>query len=83
MQQIEALVEDVEEQLFRQGGQEISSRVIGALTVERLQREDKVAYVRYASVYRDFQNLDQFIREVNEAMRQPGDASGQGRLFDD
>lgn len=81
VQQIESLTEDVEEQLFREGKPEIPSQHIGALTVARLRKLDRVAYIRYASVYRDFQDVDQFIAEVNEVLNEPEDASGQGCLF--
>lgn len=82
MQQIQELAEDVEEQIFREPGPEVQSRLIGAMVMERLQKLDQVAYVRFASVYRDFQNLDQFIKEVSEIMQTPPEPPGQGRLFE-
>ncbi len=83
MQQIENLAEEVEEEIFRQQGQEVSSRFIGEQTMKRLKSLDQVAYVRFASVYRDFQDLGQFIEEVNEVMDRTEPAPGQKKLFDD
>jgi len=83
MQQIENLAEEVEEEIFRRQGQEVSSRFIGEQTMTRLKVLDQVAYVRFASVYRDFQDLGQFIEEVNEVMDRKEPAPGQKKLFDD
>ncbi len=83
MQQIENLAEEVEEEIFRRQGQEVSSRFIGEQTMTRLKILDQVAYVRFASVYRDFQDLGQFIEEVNEVMDRKEPAPGQKKLFDD
>ncbi|MBN2210178.1 MAG: transcriptional repressor NrdR [Sedimentisphaerales bacterium] len=82
MAQILALTEDVEEQLFREGKQEIATQRIGALTVERLRRLDRVAYIRYASVYRDFQDVNEFIAEANEVLGESIEPQGQKQLFD-
>ena len=78
---IDALAEQVEEELFRHGGAEVSSRRVGELTMHRLRQLDKVAYVRYASVYREFQDLGQFIDEVYDVMDERGDVPGQRELF--
>ena len=78
---IDALAEQVEEELFRHGGAEVLSRRVGELTMHRLRQLDKVAYVRYASVYREFQDLGQFIDEVYDVMDEPGDVPGQRELF--
>ena len=78
---IDALAEQVEEELFRHGGAEVLSRRVGELTMHRLRQLDKVAYVRYASVYREFQDLGQFIDEVYDVMDERGDVSGQRELF--
>lgn len=81
-QAIVELAEEVEEQVFQQCGQEVPSQVIGDLTVDHLRQLDKVAYVRYASVYREFQDAGQFIEEVREVMHRLGDSPGQRKLFD-
>lgn len=82
LEQIRALAEAVEEELLRQPSQEVSSRLIGQLTVARLRQLDQVAYVRYASVYHEFQDLGEFLDEVYDVMHRPGDAEGQRRLFE-
>lgn len=83
MGQLNQIVEAVEERLFREGGQEVPAKLIGQLAVEGLRRLDKVAYVRYASVYRDFQDIDEFLSEVTEVMNAPMEAVGQGALFEE
>ena len=44
--------------------QEVPAKVIGDLIMERLKRLDKIAYVRYASVYKDFRDIDEFAQEI-------------------
>ena len=78
---IEELVEAIEEQLFREYGQEAPSEAIGNLTMTALRRLDKVAYIRYASVYKQFEDLGQFITEVEEVMHRADDAPGQKQFF--
>lgn len=80
-QQIDDLARDVEEEIFLKVSQEVSSQLIGHLTMLRLRRLDKVAYVRYASVYREFDDLGQFIDEVQDAMEHFEDPPGQSELF--
>ncbi len=83
MEKIIQLAEEVEEAIFRHQGQEVSSKFIGAKTMEQLENLDKVAYVRFASVYREFQGVGEFLDEVNEVLHKPKDPRGQSRLFDD
>jgi transcriptional repressor NrdR len=66
--QIESLVNDVEDQAAMQGkmNHEISSTALGDLVLERLGALDRVAYIRFASVYRHFENLDEFVREIQK-----------------
>jgi len=65
--QIESLVNEIEDEaaIASKGSREIGSNVIGDLILERMSVLDKVAYIRFASVYRHFENLDEFIREIN------------------
>ena len=63
---VEAAVERIEEDLSREAGVEIESARIGELLMEALQRLDRVAYVRYASVYRNFQDAGEFRDAVDE-----------------
>ena len=63
---IDQLVADIESSLYRLGRAEISSRIIGEMVMERLRDLDGVAYVRFASVYRSFADLETLKREVDE-----------------
>jgi len=63
---IEVAVERIEEDLSRVVGVEMESAQIGELVMEALQRLDRVAYVRYASVYRNFQDAGEFRDAVDE-----------------
>jgi transcriptional repressor NrdR len=63
-EQIEALAEDVERTLRDRLSEEVPSRDIGDLVIQRLRRLDEVAYVRFASVYKAFTDADSFVREV-------------------
>ncbi len=64
--EVEAIVDEIEDVLTRQAGVELESARIGALIMERLKPLDRVAYVRFASVYRNFQDADEFQEFVDE-----------------
>lgn len=63
---IDALVTSVEKQVYNSLEQEVPSRKIGELVMERLKELDPIAYVRFASVYRDFRDVTTFIEFINE-----------------
>jgi len=63
---IEALVGRVENDLFALGKAEVESRTIGQMVMEQLRALDDVAYVRFASVYRRFKDIDGLVEEINE-----------------
>jgi transcriptional repressor NrdR len=67
---------DIEKEVRDTGKGEISSRQIGELVMDRLKEIDEVAYVRFASVYREFRDVDSFLKEVerilDERSRQRG-----------
>jgi transcriptional repressor NrdR len=65
-QQLEALIDDIEADLHNTFRYEIPANKLGDLVLTRLKALDKVAYVRFASVYKEFQDLDQFTRELKE-----------------
>lgn len=73
---IEALVADIEARLYGLGQAEVPSRIIGEMVMDRLRTLDGVAYVRFASVYRSFADLETLKREVDQ-MLERGAASGQ------
>ncbi|HEX6940334.1 MAG TPA: transcriptional regulator NrdR [Longimicrobiales bacterium] len=64
--EIEAIVDEIEDELSRRGQDEVASGVIGGMVMERLKRLDHVAYVRFASVYRNFQDIEEFVEELRE-----------------
>lgn len=66
--QIEKIVSDVERGLTNMMEKEISSTVIGEVILEHLKALDEVAYVRFASVYRQYDNVDTFLREINDLL---------------
>ena len=62
----EEIVADIETELQNTLTQEIDSRELGEMVMRRLKNVDKVAYVRFASVYREFKDIDTFFAELNE-----------------
>jgi len=66
MGKLAALVDEVEAKLADSADREISTTELGELLMDRLQGLDKIAYVRFASVYRDFQDVEAFLNELKE-----------------
>ena len=62
--EINALIDQIEAELRDSSKYEVSSQEIGMMVLQKLINIDKVAYVRFASVYRDFQDIDEFNREL-------------------
>ena len=63
-QQIQKLVDDIENTLAGSGEREVESKQLGNMVIERLKDLDEVAYVRFASVYRQFKDINGFIDEL-------------------
>ncbi len=63
---LENMVDEIEGILQNSMDREVSSSVIGSLALEKLKETDEVAYVRFASVYRDFQDIDSFMKELEQ-----------------
>jgi transcriptional repressor NrdR len=63
-EKIEQEINDIEEQLRKKGKKEIPSSVVGELAIRKIKKLDNVAYLRFASVYRNFQNLGDFKKEI-------------------
>jgi transcriptional repressor NrdR len=63
--QLEALVADIEQNLYASGDSEVASAKIGDMVMERLSALNEVAYVRFASVYRRFKDIASFERELS------------------
>ncbi|MCF8027802.1 MAG: transcriptional regulator NrdR [Desulfobacteraceae bacterium] len=70
MNVIEAFIEELERDLREAEEKEIPSRVIGEKIMSRLHELDKVAYVRFASVYRDFKDVNDFVTELKTLLDQ-------------
>ena len=66
MTQIEGMVDDIEKTLNNLMEKEVTSDYIGELVMEQLKKVDEVAYVRFASVYRQFTDVNTFIREIEK-----------------
>ena len=67
--QLEEEAETLERELSEGGDREVSSLVIGERVMDRLRRLDQVAYVRFASVYKSFRDIDEFMREMSVLVR--------------
>lgn len=63
---IERIVDNVVSKLQKTGALEVSTELIGKLVMEEIKNVDQVAYVRFASVYKDFREIDQFIEVIKE-----------------
>ncbi len=77
------LVDTVEDAVFKEYDREVSSQKIGALVAEKLRDVDQIAYVRFASVYRQFADLGELIDEAKSVYdSQAANIPGQQNLFD-
>ena len=66
--QIREMVEDIENQIFNMEEKEIPSSTIGELVMDKLKDVDQVAYVRFASVYREFKDVNTFMHEIKKIL---------------
>ena len=65
-EQVDSAIERIQEKLLASGARELPSTRIGELVMRELKRLDKVAYVRFASVYRSFEDVEEFSRLIKE-----------------
>ena len=72
MSKLAELVDEVEGMLGDNPEREITTTVIGELLMTRLRALDKIAYVRFASVYRDFQDVEAFLEELKDLLQRRG-----------
>ena len=68
-EQVDAAIERIEEKLLNLGAREVPSNRLGELVMRELKKLDKVAYVRFASVYRSFEDIDDFKSLVDEVRK--------------
>lgn len=66
---IEEMVDEIEQVLWELGKNEVSSKDIGKEVMKRLKKIDEVAYVRFASVYREFKDVEEFVKEIEKLKR--------------
>ena len=66
LEKIEQSVRDIENKLKNSNKKEIKSQIIGEMIMKELKKLDKVAYIRFASVYRDFKDVSDFKREIKD-----------------
>lgn len=71
IEKIETVVSQIEHALQATGEREIESLVVGELVMDNLKKLDQVAYVRFASVYRDFKDLNEFRQEIDRLAEEP------------
>ncbi len=83
---VERLADDVETELYKVGRAEIASSIIGDMVIERLRKLDNIAYIRFASVYRDFTDIDDLKQEIDTLVgnsAKAGKTAGQLSLLPD
>jgi transcriptional repressor NrdR len=80
-EQIQQIADKVEEDIFKSFEKEVPSSFVGESVMKHLRGVDKVAYIRFASVYRDFEDAGELIEEVSQAIQQ-AEYSSQPKLFD-
>ena len=66
---MEDMINSIERAVQKKSDREVASRLIGELVMERLKLLDDVAYVRFASVYRQFQDVGEFVKALNEILQ--------------
>ncbi|WP_141431995.1 transcriptional regulator NrdR [Bacillus sp. 03113] len=69
LKELEEITSNVEKELRSQGTSEIKSEIVGEMVMDRLAKVDEVAYVRFASVYRQFKDINVFIDELKELIK--------------
>ncbi len=69
VEQIEALVDQLERRFQECGDKEIAASLIGSAVMDALHETDEVAYVRFASVYRQFKDINEFMSELNDLLK--------------
>ncbi|GCE28005.1 hypothetical protein KDA_34890 [Dictyobacter alpinus] len=79
--EVEKAVEEIEQELYRFGKQEVPSDVIGELVMEHLRHMDKIAYIRFASVYRSFGDVETMFEEIQKLLnREKPDATSLDQM---
>jgi len=69
LEKIEKLVDDVESELRKRDSVEVESKAVGEIAIKKLKSLDKIAYIRFASVYREFEDLERFEEELEKLQK--------------
>lgn len=80
VEKIQEVADRIEEEIFRNYDKEVSALFVGEQAMRFLRKVDKVAYIRFASVYRDFTDAGDLLDEVRQAIAEP-DSADQPNLF--
>lgn len=72
MDQMEACVDDIEAEIFNMNVRELDSSKLGELVMDKIKDLDEVAYVRFASVYREFKDVNTFMDELKKLLKHKG-----------
>jgi transcriptional repressor NrdR len=75
MERLEEVTNKIEQTLYKRFDKEVHSKEIGEMLMESLHNLDEIAYVRFASVYRQFKDINQFVKELKEILNKPGAAA--------
>ncbi len=79
-EQIQDVADKVEESIFREFDKEVTSAFVGERVMQHLRKLDNVAYIRFASVYRDFRDAEELMEEISQLIGDR-DSEGQATLF--
>ncbi|MGE4124460.1 transcriptional regulator NrdR [Neopusillimonas aromaticivorans] len=77
-EQVDAAVARIEETLLTSGKREVPTDYLGELVMNELIKLDQVAYVRFASVYKSFEDIGEFVKAIDEIKVEPASGSGKG-----
>ena len=80
-EELEAAADEIISELEKEGSREIPTKLLGIKVMDKLHSIDQVAYVRYASVYRQFQDVGEFIEEINSMNRRVPRSTMHPELF--
>jgi transcriptional repressor NrdR len=80
VEKVQEVADRIEEEIFKNYDKEVSALFVGEQAMRFLRKVDKVAYIRFASVYRDFTDAGELLDEVREAINEP-DSADQPNLF--
>lgn len=70
LEQIEAVIDQVETRIYKSAEREVTSKTVGGYTLDCLKELDEVAYVRFASVYRQFKDINSFLEELEKLRKE-------------